>query len=208
MKKVGLPIKKADHKFTYVDYSSWPDDERWELIDGVAYNMSPAPTSTHQDISSFLAGELYLILKNRPCKVFSSPFDIYFPEYPDQDFNSIDTIVQPDISVICSAKKIIKKGCLGAPDLIIEILSPSTAKKDMHEKFHLYEKQGVKEYWIVDPGNTYIRIFHLQVEGKDAGLYDDGTLVPPSDWREENSIAESAVLDGFKIDTRELFANI
>jgi len=75
----------------------------------------------------------------------------------------------------------------------------------MHEKFHLYEKHGVKEYWIVDPGNKYIRIFHLQTEGKDAGLYDDGTLVPPADWREENSIAESVVLDGFKIDTAELF---
>jgi len=202
---VGLPIKKSDHKFTYVEYSMWPDDERWELIDGIAYNMSPAPTSTHQDISSNLVGELYIFLKNRSCKVFSAPFDIYFPEYPAQDFNSIDSIVQPDISVICDPDKIIEKGCLGAPDLIIEILSPSTAKKDMHEKFHLYEKHGVKEYWIVDPGNKYIRIFHLQTEGKDAGLYDDGTLVPPADWREENSIAESVVLDGFKIDTAELF---
>ena len=123
------------------------------------------------------------------------------------DFNSINTIVQPDISVICDPDKIIEKGCLGAPDLIIEILSPSTAKKDMHEKFQLYEKQGVKEYWIVDPGNKYIRVFHLQIAGKESGNYDEGTLIPPADWREENSIAESAVLDGFKIDTKELFAN-
>lgn len=205
MKKVGLPIKRADHKFTYAEYSIWPDDERWELIDGIAYNMSPAPTSTHQDISSNLAGELYIFLKNRSCKVFSAPFDIHFPEYPVQDFNSIDTIVQPDISVICDPDKIIEKGCLGAPDLIIEILSPSTAKKDMHEKFHLYEKHGVKEYWIVDPGNKYIRIFHLQNDDKNTGSYDDGILIPPADWREENSIAASAVLDGFKIDTAELF---
>ena len=208
MKKVGLPIKKADHKFTYVDYSSWPDDERWELIDGVAYNMSPAPTSTHQRLCGELFFRLKTLLMSSSCESFIAPFDVYLPEYPGQDFNSIDTIVQPDISVICDPDKIIEKGCLGAPDLIIEILSPSTAKKDMHEKFHLYEKQGVKEYWIVDPGNKYIRIFHLQAEGKDAGLYDDGTLVPPADWREANTIAASVVLDGFKIDTGELFATI
>jgi Uma2 family endonuclease len=205
MKKMGLPMKRADHKFTYVDYSMWPDDERWELIDGAAYNMSPAPTSRHQNTSSFLAGELYLFLKNRPCKVFSAPFDIYFPEYPDQNFNSIDSIVQPDISVICDPDKIIEKGCLGAPDLIIEILSPATANKDMYEKFHLYEKQGVKEYWIVDPGNKYIRVFHLQIAGRESGKYDEGTLIPPADWREENSLAESRILEGFTVDTAELF---
>jgi len=204
---VGLPIKKADHKFTYVDYSSWPDEERWELIDGVAYNMSPAPTSTHQRLCRILLTEISIFLKQKSCEPFIAPFDVYFPEYSGQDFNSIHTIVQPDISMICDQDKIIEKGCLGAPDLIIEILSPSTAKKDMHEKFHLYEKNGVNEYWIVDPGNKYIRIFHLLTEGKDAGLYDDGTLVPPADWREENSFAESAVLDGFRIDVKELFTN-
>jgi Uma2 family endonuclease len=205
MKQVGLPIKRADHKFTYVDYSIWPDDERWELIDGAAYNMSPAPTSTHQ----WLCGELFFRLKtllmSSSCEPFIAPFDVYFPEYPDQNFNSIDSIVQPDISVICDPDKIIEKGCLGAPDLIIEILSPSTAKKDMHEKFHLYEKQGVKEYWIVDPGNKYIRVFHLQIAGRESGKYDEGTLIPPADWREENSLAESRILEGFTVDTAELF---
>ena len=202
---MGLPIKKADHKFTYVEYSTWPDDERWELINGVAYNMSPAPTSWHQEISSYLIFELYKLIKGNPCKVFAAPFDVYFPQYPDQGFNSIDTIVQPDISVICDPEKIIKKGCLGAPDLIIEILSPSTSRKDLNEKFHLFEKHGVKEYWVIDPGNKYIRIFHLQTEGEAAGKYDYGTLIPPADWRVDNTIAESVVLDGFRVDVEELF---
>ena len=202
---MGLPIKKSDHKFTYVEYSIWPDDERWELIDGIAYNMSPAPTSVHQRLCGNLFTEINIFLKNKSCEPFIAPFDVYLPEYLVQDFNSIDTIVQPDISVICDPDKIIKKGCLGAPDLIIEILSPATAKKDMHEKFHLYENNGVKEYWIVDPGNKYIRIFHLQNDDKNTGSYDDGILIPPADWREENSIAASAVLDGFRIDTAELF---
>jgi Uma2 family endonuclease len=205
MKKIGLPIKKANHKFTCADYSSWPDDERWELIDGAAYDMSPAPTSSHQKISFELSGLIRDNLKGKHCLAFAAPFDVYFPQYPEQDFNSINTIVQPDISVICDPEKIIKKGCLGAPDIIIEILSPSTSKKDLNEKFQLYEKHGVKEYWIVDPGNRYIRVFHLQTREAEAGKYDEGILIPPADWREENTIAESLVLKGFKVDTAELF---
>jgi len=205
MKKVGLPIKKADHKFTCTDYRSWPDNERWELIDGAAYNMSPAPSTSHQRVSRILFSHLCNFVENRSCEPFSAPFDVYLPEFPDQDINEIDTIVQPDIIIICDSSKIFQKGCLGAPDLVVEILSPSTAKKDMHEKFQLYEKHGVKEYWIVDPGNTYVRVFHLQSEGIEAGKYDDGVLTPPADWRKESTIAESLILDGFKVDTAELF---
>ena len=94
---------------------------------------------------------------------------------------------------------------MGAPDLIVEILSPSTGKKDLNEKFQLYEKSGVKEYWIVDPGNKYIEVFHLQTKGRDSGKYDNGTLTPPVGRREKNRIAESAVLEGFSVDVDELF---
>ena len=201
---MGIPIKKADHKFTYAEYCSWPDDERWELINGIAYNMSPAPSSKHQRISGILHTALSIYLKNQKCEVFAAPFDVYFPEYPEQDFNTIDTIVQPDISVICESSRIIEKGCLGAPDLVVEILSPSTSKKDLYEKFQLYEKYGVKEYWIVDPGNRYIRIFYLQENGK----YDYGILIPPADWREKNTIAQSDVLEGFQVDVVELFDSL
>ena len=206
---MGVPIKKEDHKFTYKEYRSWPDDERWELIGGVAYDMTAAPSSKHQWLASVIHGELYIFLKNKLCKAYTAPFDVMLPNYPIENEDGINTIVQPDISVICDPSKIIEKGCLGAPDLIVEILSPSTSKKDLNEKFQLYEKHGVKEYWIVDPGNKYIRVFHLLTEGKDSGKYDDGTLVPPANWREDkNTIAESVVLDGFKVDVKELFDSL
>ena len=199
------PVRKSEYKFTYRDYSSWPDDERWELIDGIAYNMSPAPTAGHQRISSILHNEIYNYLNGKPCESFAAPFDVYFPETENMDFNAIDSIVQPDISVICDRSKIIKKGCLGAPDLIVEILSPSTSKKDLNEKFLLYEKSGVKEYWIVDPGNKFVEVFHMQTKGQDSGKYDTGILTPPANWREKNTIARSMILSGFEIDTEILF---
>ena len=209
MKDMGLEKEKTDHKFTYKEYSTWPEDERWELIDGTAYNMSTAPTSRHQEISGELYFQIKLFLKKHNCKTFSAPFDVLLPIFPIKNENEIDTIVQPDISVICDPSKIIEKGCLGAPDLIVEILSPSTSKKDLNEKFQLYEKHGVNEYWIVDPGNKYIQVFHLQREGKDTEKYDEGTLVPPANWREDKkTIAESVVLEGFTVDVKELFESL
>lgn len=205
---MGLKKEKADSKFTYKDYSSWPNDERWELIDGVAYDMCAAPVRRHQELSFELAGLIREFLKKKDCKAYTAPFDVFFPDYIDQDTDDISTIVQPDLSVICNPVKLFDKGCYGAPDLIIEILSPSTSKKDLNEKFQLYEKHGVKEYWIVDPGNKYIQVFHLQSEGKKSGNYDEGTLVPPVNWREDkNTIAESVVLEGFRVDIKALFVD-
>ena len=205
---MALPLKESDLKYTYKEYCSWPDDERWELIDGVAYNMSPAPTSRHQGLSRELLLKFGNFLKASPCKVFPAPFDVMLPKFPIKSEETINTVVQPDISVICDTSKIIESGCLGAPDLIVEILSPSTSKKDLSEKFYLYERVGVKEYWIVDPGNKYIRIFHLISEGKNLGKYDDGTLIPPADWREKDTKAESVILKGFFVDIKELFESI
>ncbi|MDA3941793.1 MAG: Uma2 family endonuclease [Spirochaetia bacterium] len=206
---MGIPNKKSDHKFTYREYCTWPENERWELIDGEAYDMSPAPSSKHQRISFKLSTQLGLLLENNPCEAFSAPFDVMLPIFPIESEDIIDTIVQPDISVICDPSKITEKGCLGAPDLVIEILSPSTSKKDLNDKFQLYEKHGVKEYWVVDPGNKYIRVFHLKFEEKKSGKYDDGTLIPPANWREDkNTIAESIVLKGFTVDIKKLFDSL
>ncbi len=206
---MGLKKEKTDSKFTYRDYSSWPEDERWELIDGIAYDMCAAPSSWHQRISFKLSTLIGMFLQNKPCEAFSAPFDVLLPAFPIKNEGEIDTVVQPDISVICDPSKIVESGCLGAPDLIVEILSPSTSKKDLNEKFQLYEKHGVKEYWIVDPGNKYIQVFHLLTEEKKSGRYDDGTLVPPVNWREDkNTIAESVVLEGFTVNITELFAEI
>ncbi len=209
MKTVGLKKEKTDHKYNYKEYCSWPEDERWELIDGIAYNMSPAPSSRHQRIASIIHGELYIFLKNKQCKAYTAPFDVMLPIFPIENEDNIDTIVQPDISVICDPSKITKKGCLGAPDLVVEILSPSTSKKDLNEKFGLYEKHGVKEYWVIDPGNEYIQVFHLLTEGDNSRKYDDGILIPPANWREDkNSIAKSIVLEGFSVDVKELFESL
>ncbi len=206
---MGLEKEKSDHKFTYREYCSWPDDERWELIDGVAYDMCAAPVRKHQELSFELAGLIREYLKRKDCQAYTAPFDVFFPDYIDQDTDDISTVVQPDLSVICNPVKLIDKGCYGAPDLIIEILSPSTSKKDLNEKFQLYEKNGVKEYWVVDPGNKFIQVFHLLTEGKNSGEYDEGTLVPPANWREDkNTIAESVVLKGFQVDVKELFDSL
>ncbi len=206
---MGIPKKKSAGKFTYKDYCSWPKDKRWELIDGEAYDMSPAPSTKHQRISRILSTKIDNFLSDRKCELFIAPFDVFLPDYIDQNTEDIINVVQPDLSVICNTIKIIDKGCYGAPDLIIEILSPSTSKKDLNEKFLLYEKYGVQEYWIIDPGNKYIQVFHMQSEGKNSGKYDKGTLIPPANWREDkNTTAESIVLKGFAVDVKELFDSI
>ena len=111
------------------------------------------------------------------------------------------TVVQPDLSVICDPEKLIDQGCHGAPDLVVEILSPSTSKKDMDEKFHLYERFGVREYWIIDPAAEYIRLFTFQEDG----LYDKGILIHPAAAGKKRILAESSVLSGFSVNAEELF---
>ncbi|WP_411830221.1 Uma2 family endonuclease [Paenibacillus alba] len=150
------PDEKKIH--TFQDWQTW--DGAWELINGKPYNMSPAPTSLHQ----FIVGELHFALRayfqNQSCYVFVAPFDIFFSE--SENYESPDHVTQPDLSVVCSKDQITKNGCLGAPTLIIEVLSPSTALKDFNEKFNLYQKYGVQEYWIVDPGNQTVHVYSLQ----------------------------------------------
>ena len=205
---MGLHDNKPDYKFTYKEYCSWPDDERWELIDGIAYDMSPAPSRMHQKISRILSSRIDNFLKGKDCELYTAPFDVFLPDFINEKTDDVTTVIQPDISVICNKSKLIDKGCYGAPDLIIEILSPSTSKKDLNEKFQLYEKHEVKEYWVIDPGNKYIRVFHLLTEGNISAKYDDGTLIPPADWKEENNIAESTVFEGFQVDVKELFNSL
>lgn len=149
------PDEKKIH--TYQDWLTW--DGTWELIDGKAYNMSPAPTSLHQ----FIVGELHFALRtffqNRSCLVFVAPFDVFFSESEENE--SPDHVIQPDLTVVCSKDQISKNGCHGAPTIIIEVLSPSTALKEFNEKFNLYQKYGVQEYWIVDPGNRTVHVYTL-----------------------------------------------
>ena len=124
---MGEPLRKADRRYTYGDYRQWPNDERWEIIDGVAWNMSPAPNRNHQSILTQLLKEIAVYLEDKECKVYPAPFDVLLPEEGEDDERSVSTVVQPDISVICDRSKLTYKGCTGSPDWIVEILSPQQA---------------------------------------------------------------------------------
>ncbi|MBN2443226.1 MAG: Uma2 family endonuclease [Spirochaetales bacterium] len=157
-----MAIPKETETYTYKDYIHWSEDERWEIISGVPYNMSPAPSRIHQYILFDLSRQIGTFLQDKPCQAYSAPFDVRIPNGKGE----LDTVVQPDLSIICDKKKLDDQGCVGAPDLIIEILSPATASKDVKEKFNLYEKSGVKEYWIVDPHDKVVFVFNLGENGQ------------------------------------------
>ncbi|XOV93634.1 MAG: Uma2 family endonuclease [Bacteroidota bacterium] len=154
-------VLEPEGVYSYADYLRWTFEERVELIKGKIFLMSPAPATRHQGISTVVGGEIYNYLKNRKCKVFFAPFDVRLPNNLTDSDEETFTVIQPDISVICDLSKLDKAGCKGAPDLIVEILSPSTSSKDLKEKFWLYQEHKVKEYWVVYPGENIIELFVL-----------------------------------------------
>ncbi len=177
---MAAPVRKDGQHFTYADYLNWPDDERWEIIDGVAYDMSPGPSPLHQEILIKLASRLQWFAEKMggACRVYPAPFDVRLPK-GEEDDKDVPTIVQPDISVVCDEKKIDKKGCRGAPDLVVEIVSPSTVKNDMTVKFDLYQNVGVPEYWVIHPGEQSVMIFKLNQENTYArpAVYTSGDII-------------------------------
>ncbi|MDD5392041.1 MAG: Uma2 family endonuclease [Thiothrix sp.] len=150
--------------FTYADYCKWSEDERWELIDGVAYAMA-APSTTHQRVISELVRQIGNFLVGKPCEVFPAPFDVRLAATDATD-DQTNNVVQPDISIICDKNKLDDKGCKGAPDWIIEVLSPSTASKDLIHKLRLYERHGVREYWVVHPVDRVVMMWTLCTDGR------------------------------------------
>jgi Uma2 family endonuclease len=163
---------KQEHIFTVAYIETLPDGERAELIDGVVYDMAP-PNTRHQAISGELYGEIrsYIKSKKGKCKVFAAPFAVYLN---NDDLN----YVEPDISVICDPEKLDEKGCNGAPDFIIEILSPSNKKWDYLIKQKIYQEAGVREYWIVDPAEETVNVFLLS-DGQYSGRpYGDDAVIP------------------------------
>jgi Uma2 family endonuclease len=150
-------LAKLDRaRYTVEDYMSWPDDERWELIAGTIYNMSPAPTIKHQGIVGDFYNQLKQQLKGKSCIPYVAPVDVVFSD---------DDVVQPDVLVVCDPAKITEKNIQGAPDLVVEVLSPGTVLKDMREKRLLYERSGVREYVVIDPLEEYVQRFCLQNDG-------------------------------------------
>ncbi len=154
---------KQRDRFTWADYRSWPDDERWELIDGVAYAMSAALSIKHQDVTLRLSIRLEQQLRGTPCRPFVAPTDVKLSE---------TDVVQPDILVVCDPGKLILSHIEGAPDLIVEVLSPGTSVRDLRDKKALYERTGVREYLVVDPLEQYAIRFLLGADG-----YDKGTVI-------------------------------
>ena len=157
---MALP-KATDHRFTYADYRQWPADERWELIDGVAYAMAPAPTISHQTLAGQLFRQIDEALDGAPCRALIAPVDVLLPT-PDEVDDRTTTVVQPDILVVCDPKKITEPNVRGAPDWIIEVLSPASARHDHLTKRALYDRAGVREYWLVHPVDRVITVYTLQ----------------------------------------------
>ena len=156
-------------RYTYADYLNWQLEEMVELIKGKVFKMSPAPGRRHQAISSRLHISIGHYLIGQKCEIYSAPFDVRLPLPSDGKKNGhIDTVVQPDLCIICDPAKLDERGCLGAPDWIIEILSKSTAQKDLKDKFELYQSAGVREYWIVHPAEGSVLPYFLNEEGKYA----------------------------------------
>lgn len=185
-------LRKPEH-CTYGDYCGWNDDERREIIEGVPYNMT-GPSRQHADISRELNFLLVAFYKGKPCKVYAAPFDVRLPRGNEAD-HEIDTVVQPDILVVCDEKKLDDKGCRGAPDMIIEILSPSTASRDCIQKRALYEKHGVREFWTVDPTNRIVTVYH---RGSD-NTFDKPQIFGDTD------IVKVSITAGLEIKLEEVF---
>jgi len=183
-------------RYTYADYLTWMDDKRRELIDGFMHLMS-APLRVHAQVSSKLNYRFFSFVERRKgkCRVYHAPFDVRLSLNGSKDDDQIYDVVQPDICVICDFTKLDERGCVGAPDLIVEVLSPTTLKYDWNYKFNLYEKAGVREYWIVDPKAKTVSVFLLQADGK----YDNGNVY------ECHQKAPVFIFEGLEIDLNELF---
>ncbi len=157
---MGLAVKDDQHH-TYGEYLTWPEDQRYELIDGVAYAMSPAPLRRHQRLLLELARQIANALDNSDCEVNLAPFDVRLPDSDEAD-EQIMTVVQPDLTVVCDKGKLDERGCRGAPDWIVEVLSPGTAAHDQILKLALYERHGVEEYWLAHPVDRIVTIYWLE----------------------------------------------
>ena len=178
-----------EQHYTYEDYIKWDDENRWELIDGVPYMMS-APNREHQAISMSLGSTFHQFLKGKSCSVYAAPFDVRLN--PDK---GNDTVVQPDLLVVCNPSKLDKAGAKGAPDLIVEIISPSSVKMDRLRKYNKYQQVGVKEYWVINPANRTVDVNILQ---------DNGTYLLSNIYTAEETI-EVKTLEGLTIHLNEIF---
>lgn len=180
--------------YNYSDYLLWEFKERVELIKGFIMKMSPAPNLSHQRVSQNLSGCFYENFKRKPCGVFVAPFDV---RLPIASAKKDTTVVQPDLCIICNENKLDKRGCNGAPDLMVEIISQSNSKHDVHTKFNLYKEAGVLEYWIIEPYDKIIFVYTLE-NGEYIGL-------PP---QTEGQFIKSPLFPELNIDLIDVFYKV
>ena len=190
-----MPIPARNASYTFADVLTWDEGERIEIISGEAYMMA-TPSRLHQEISMELARQLANFLEGKQCRVYPAPFGVRLFERDGDRPEDVDTMVEPDISVVCDRNKLDQYGCKGAPDLIVEILSPSTQRYDQLVKLNLYQRAGVREYWIVDPENETVRVLIR---------CGDGTLRTHEVYQRED-VARVNVLEGCFIELSKVFS--
>lgn len=185
-----------ESQYSYADLLEWDENIRYELYDGLPVALA-SPSSIHQMISGDLFSQLYSFLKGKGCQVFSAPLDVRLFEKFEDSPESISTVVQPDLMVVCDKEKIDRRGIRGAPDMIIEIASNSTHRIDRLTKFNLYQRAGVREYWIVDPSTKIVSVYLLKNGSyRMQSVYSSDSIIPVG------------ILDGCKVDLSSVFQGI
>ncbi len=192
--QIYTPETAPKAKYSYADYLTWETEKRIELIDGIPFELFPAPSTVHQKISNYINFDIYSYFRNKTCEVFTAPFDVRLPKKSGKD-EKVFTVVQPDLCVVCDLTKLDKRGCLGAPDLVVEILSPGNSAREKREKYNAYEKAGVREYWMVDFKEKNVLVYILNEEQKFVGLQP----------LTETEILVSTIFPELKVNLKELF---
>jgi len=190
---VTLQELDMNKTYTYADYFRWKLEERVELIRGRIFKMSPAPNRRHQQISGNIFYELKRFVQRGPCEVYSAPFDVRLPRKSASD-KDITTVLQPDVCVVCDTNKLDEKGCVGAPDIVVEVLSPGNNAKELKNKYEVYEEAGVPEYWVVSPQDETVLVYTLT-----GGRYTASRMMVAGDS------LQSTALDGFSLNIARLF---
>ncbi|MBD1394069.1 Uma2 family endonuclease [Mucilaginibacter glaciei] len=194
MQLADLDLNKT---YSYADYLKWTFEERLELIKGKIFEIIPAPASKHQMISMVLSGELYIFFKGKNCKAYAAPFDVRLPRKRDDGDKEIFTVVQPDVCVICDLSKLDKRGCIGAPDIVVEILSPGNNQTELRNKYEVYEESGVLEYWIISPQDkTFLKYTLVN------GIYQASRPLVVGDT------ITTVILPGFELKLETVFAGV
>ena len=190
-----MPLPAKQEPFTFADILAWDENERAELINGKAFLMA-TPSRVHQEICGEIFRQLANFLEGKKCRAYPAPFGVRLFEKEGDRPEDVDTVVEPDISVVCDRNKLDQYGCHGAPDLVVEVLSPSTQRHDQLVKLNLYQQAGVREYWIVDPESRIVRVM----------LLDNGGTFQPHEVYLRQDIAKVNVLDGCFIELSKVFS--